>query len=220
MLTLSEAIAARHSVRSFTNQKIDKSVAHELQEFIDDCNRLSGFDIQLVLDEPEAFSTRMAHYGNFRNCKNYIAVIGPKGEDEKCGYYGEKIVLKAQQLGLNSCWVALTYGKSKARCNISDGEKLYVVIALGYGETQGIAHKSKDINQLCDVSGKMPDWFRSGMTAAMLAPTAMNQQKFTLRLDNDTVYAKAPWGPYTKMDLGIVKYHFEVGAGNAEFKWG
>lgn len=220
MMTLSEAIAVRHSVRRFTEKEIEKSAAHDLQEYIDECNRLSGFDFQLVLNEPEAFSTRMAHYGSFRNCRNYIAAVGPKGEDEKCGYYGEKIVLKAQQLGLNTCWVALTYGKSKAHCNIPKGEKLYVVIALGYGETQGSAHKSKSMNELCSANGDMPNWFYDGMAAAMLAPTATNQQKFLLTLDNDTVYAKALRGFYSKMDLGIVKYHFEIGAGNAEFKWG
>lgn len=218
-MTLIEAITARHSVRSFTDKKIDTKTANELNKTIDECNRQSGFNIQLVLDEPNAFSTRMAHYGNFRNCKNYIAVIGPKGQDEKCGYYGEKVVLKAQQLGLNSCWVAMSYGKTKVPCSVPKGQKLYVVIALGYGENQGVPHKSKSMEELCKVNGEMPSWFRNAMTLAMLAPTAVNQQKFLFTLDNDTVHAKALRGFYSKMDLGIVKYHFEIGAGDAEFKW-
>lgn len=218
-MTLVEAITSRHSVRSFTDQKIDGSTAAELQETIDECNRLSGFHIQLVLDEPNAFSTRMAHYGNFRNCKNYIAMIGPKGHDEDCGYYGEKIVLKAQQLGLNSCWVAMSYGKSKVSCKIPSDQKLYVVIALGYGTAQGVQHKSKSMDELCKVNGEMPQWFFNAMTLAMLAPTAVNQQKFLFTLDNDTVHVKALRAFYSKMDLGIVKYHFEIGAGDADFKW-
>lgn len=218
-MTLVEAITARHSVRSFTERKIEKETADKLKETIDECNRLSGFNIKLVLDEPKAFSTKMAHYGNFRNCKNYIAMIGPKNQDEKCGYYGEKIVLRAQQLGLNSCWVAMSYGKTKVPCDIPSVQKLYVVIALGYGETQGTAHKSKSMDELCKVNGEMPQWFFDAMTLAMLAPTAINQQKFLFTLNNDTVSAKALRGFYSKMDLGIAKYHFEVGAGNAEFKW-
>lgn len=218
-MTLTEAITARHSVRSFTDRKIDDSIAAELQKTIDDCNRLSGFRIQLMLDEPNAFSTRMAHYGNFHNCKNYIAMIGPKGHDEDCGYYGEKIVIKAQQLGLNSCWVAVSYGKSKVPCNIPHGQKLYMVIALGYGTTQGTQHKSKSMDELCKVVGDIPPWFFNAMTLAMLAPTAVNQQKFLFTLDNDTVRAKALRGFYSKTDLGIAKYHFEIGAGDAEFKW-
>lgn len=218
-MTISEAMTARHSVRSFTDKKIDGQVAVELQSYIKECNRQSGFNFQLFLDEPNAFSGRLAHYGSFSCCNNYIAVVGPKNADEKCGYYGEKLVLKAQQLGLNSCWVAMSYSKSKVRCSIKKGEKLYVVIALGYGKTQGAAHKSKSMSELCRVDGEMPVWFRNGMTAAMLAPTAVNQQKFLLTLDNDTVHAKALRGFYSKIDLGIVKYHFEIGAGDADFKW-
>lgn len=218
-MTLVEAITARHSVRSFTDRKIDGKVAAELQKTIDESNRLSGFRIQLVLDEPNAFSTRMAHYGSFRSCKNYIAMIGPKGRDEDCGYYGEKIVIRAQQLGLNSCWVALSYGKSKVPCEIPSGQKLYAVIALGYGTTDGTQHKSKSMNELCRVNGDMPEWFFNAMTLAMLAPTAVNQQKFFFTLDNDTVHAKALRAFYSRLDLGIVKYHFEVGAGDADFKW-
>lgn len=218
-MTLSEAIVARHSVRSFTDRKIEAEIAAELLEFIGECNKQSGFNIQLFLNEPNAFDSKAAHYGSFNNCKNYIALIGNKNEDEKCGYYGEKLVLKAQQLGLNSCWVALTYGKSKVPCTVGKGQKLHAVIALGYGETQGVPHKSKPIEALCKVNGEMPEWFRKAMDFAMLAPTAVNQQKFLLTLENDTVHAKALVGFYSKMDLGIVKYHFEIGAGDADFKW-
>lgn len=218
-MTLLEAIAARHSVRSFTDKAISADITAELQNFIDECNRQSGFNIQLCLNEPEAFDSKMAHYGNFKNCKNYIAMIGPKKDEEKCGYYGEKLVLKAQQLGLNSCWVALSYGKSKVPCKAPKGQKLHLVIALGYGATQGVAHKSKSMDELCSVSGEMPNWFRNALTAAMLAPTAVNQQKFIFTLDNDIVHAKAFAGFYSKIDLGIAKYHFEIGAGDADFKW-
>ena len=218
-MNLNEAIAARHSVRSFKDKAIDAQAAAELQELIKECNRLSGFNIQLCLNEPKAFDSTMAHYGKFRNCKNYIAIIGPNKDEEKCGYYGEKLVLKAQQLGLNSCWVALSYSKSSVPCKIPKGQKLHSVIALGYGETQGAPHKSKSMEELCRADGEMPLWFRNGMTAAMLAPTAVNQQKFLLTLENDTVHAKALRGFYSKIDLGIIKYHFEIGAGDADFKW-
>ena len=58
--------------------------------------------------------------------------------------------------------------------------------------------------------------------AALLAPTAVNQQKFKFILhDGNKVEAKSffsPWG-YTHVDLGIVKYHFEVGAGKESFAY-
>lgn len=218
-MDLKETMQKRHSVRSYNEQKIEGEVKNELLEFIEQCNKESGLNMQLILDEPKAFDNLMAHYGKFSRCKNYIALVGKKGADEKCGYYGEKLVLKAQQLGLNSCWVAMTYSKSKTPCIINKGEKLHIVIALGYGKTQGIPHKSKAMTQLCNADGKIPEWFENGMKAAMLEPTAMNQQKFIISLKGNKVSAKALFGFYTKIDLGIVKCHFEIGAGDANFSW-
>ena len=82
-----------------------------------------------------------------------------------------------------------------------------------------VPHKSKSFDTVTQVDGPVPDWFRKGIEAALLAPTAMNQQKFKFYLDGDTVSAKAGMGFYSKIDLGIVKYHFEIGAGKENFHW-
>ena len=220
-MDLLEAIKCRHSVRSYISQPISGYVKDSLSDIIRQCNEESGLHIQLCLNEPTAFSGRMAHYGSFRNVRNYIALIGKKTQDlqEKCGYYGEKIVLKAQQLGLNTCWVALTYSKGKTACIIEKDEKLCCVIAIGYGETQGMSHKTKPINELYQGQEPVPEWFKNGVAAAQLAPTAVNQQKFLFILKGDTVSAKTLNGFYTKLDLGIVKYHFEIGAGSEGWTW-
>lgn len=211
----------RHSVRSYEDRAIDGGAKEELLSFIGQCNQESGLQMQLVTDEPQAFDSFMAHYGKFSGVKNYIALVGKKGVDleEKCGYYGERVVLKAQQMGLNTCWVALTYSKVKSAFHIGEGEKLCCVIAIGYGTTQGISHQVKPIDALCVTEGDMPQWFRSGMEAAQLAPTAMNQQKFMFTLKGNQVSAKAGRGFYTKLDLGIVKCHFEIGAGRSGWEW-
>ena len=72
--------------------------------------------------------------------------------------------------------------------------------------------------QLCDTSGDMPAWFRKGVEYAMLAPTAMNQQKFYIEHSGNTAHAKALSGMYTDVDLGIVKYHFEAASGRKIWK--
>lgn len=220
-MSMTEAMKARHSVRQYKNQPIGAETISALQAEIDDCNRESGLHIQLVTNEPKAFDSFMAHYGKFSGVTNYIAMIGKKESalDEKCGYFGERLVLKAQELGLNTCWVAMTYSKIKTAFTVGQGEKLCVVIALGYGKTQGVSHKSKAISEVSKVEGVMPDWFRNGMEAALLAPTAMNQQKFMFTLDGGKVSVKAGKGFYTKLDLGIVKYHFEIGSGKENFEW-
>ena len=165
-------------------------------------------------------SSSMARYGRFENAANYIAMIGKKAADleERCGYYGEQLVLKAQELGLNTCWVALTHGKSRAET--APDEKEVILISLGYGKSQGAARKSKSISDVSNLSADSPEWFRKGVEAALLAPTAINQQKFKFELAGDhTVTAKAgAFGTCLKIDLGIVKCHFEIGAGRGNFR--
>ena len=220
-MNLLEAVEKRHSVRSYIDKKIDKETIEKLQEIIDECNIEGDLNIQLCIDEPQAFGGFMASYGKFENVKNYIAIIAKKGDnfEEKCGYFGEKVVLRATQLGLNTCWVAATYSKGKVNYKLNKGEKLCCVIALGYGKTNGVSRKTKPIDQLCKINGEMPEWFEKGMKSAQLAPTAMNQQKFLFELDGNVVKLKPLLGFYTKLDLGIVKYHFEIGAGTEGWRW-
>ena len=218
-MDIREAINSRHSVRAFKDIPLDADAVEALKTEIETCNSLSGLHIQLITEEPEAFSAGKPGYGKFRNCRNYLALTGPKGKDEEIGYWGERIVLCAQSLGINSCWVALTYKKGKAEVDIRPGEKLYMVVALGYGETAGTAHRGKKIEDVSNIDASSPDWFREGVKSALLAPTAINQQKFRLELKGDKVSAKAGLGPYTKVDLGIVKYHFEIGSGKDSSVW-
>jgi len=218
-MELHEAMKQRHSVRQFVDTPLDPDAVASLRQEIDACNAESGLHIQLIVNEPEAFQAGKTSYGQFKRCKNYLVIVGPKGCDEKAGYYGERIVLKAKTLGIDSCWVALTYKKGKAQGEEDAGEKRYLVVALGYGETSGAARKSKSIAEVSDYRAGDPDWYRAGVEAALLAPTAMNQQRFRFERDGERVSAKAGLGFYTKIDLGIVKYHFEVGSGRGRGVW-
>lgn len=220
-MNILEAIKERHSVRSYEDRPIPEDTVKKLETFIKECNAESGLHMQLVLNEEKAFDSFLAHYGKFTGVKNYIALIGKKGADlqETCGYYGEKVVLYAQTLGLNTCWVAATYKKIKSAFSIAKGEKLCLVISLGYGKTQGVPHKSKTMSAVVKTKEPWEGWFIKGVEAALLAPTAMNQQKFSFSVDKNVVSVSPGLGFYTKLDLGIVKYHFEIGAGKENFIW-
>ena len=215
-MTLMEAIDARHSVRAYKDMPIPQEVRDQLDAFVKTCNEESGLNTTISYDDPAGFDSRLAHYGSFSNVRNYIILKGSKRADFDfvCGYFGEKIVLYAQQLGLNTCWTALTFNKKKVKELVPAGEELCMVIALGYGETQGNAHKSKSMFDVIDVKGGMPEWFVAGVESALKAPTAMNQQKFCFMLENDEPSVKIKGlGTYTKVDLGIVAYHFEAATG-------
>ena len=213
-----EIMKQRHSVRSYTDKPVEAEKREILNELVKKINNKTGLNIQVVYDEPKCFDSFMAHYGKFSGVRNYIALIGKKSPnlEETLGYYGEELVLKLQESGLNTCWVALTHGKSKAV--IGKGEKQICLIAFGYGTTQGAAHKSKPLQTLCNYNENMPEWFLNGMNAAILAPTAMNQQKFRFELLPDgNVKATCGGGLYTKLDLGIMKYHFEADSGKQAY---
>ena len=220
MSDMMELMKSRHSVRQYLDKTIPENVRSELDAYAAQLNEQGGLRMQIVYDEPECFNSRMAHYGKFENCKNYIAMIGRKAPDldERCGYYGELLVLKAQELGLNTCWVALTHGKSKAV--VADGETEVIIVALGYGKTQGSPRKSKAASDVSNLTVSSPEWFQRGVEAALLAPTAVNQQKFSFKVDGNRVSAKVGlMGTCLKIDLGIVKCHFELGAGKENFQW-
>ena len=227
-MTIQEAIVARHSVRQYQEKAIEATVVGRLDEEIVLCNQEGGLHIQLVLDEPQAFTGGMVKYGSFNGVRNYLAMVAPKSADEKVGYYGERIVLLAQTLGLNSCWVGLSVGKQPDRYQIAAGEKLHCVVALGYGANQGVQHPMRPMEKFLGTraanmrTDDLPDWFRRGMEAAIMAPTAVHQQKFEFELVDDhtvTAHARFSLVGWAKLDLGIVKYNFEVAAGKENFSW-
>lgn len=220
----------RHSVRSFTDEPLSESDRAALQAEIERCNAEGGLNISLVCDEPQAFTSFLAHYGKFENVKNYFVLAGPDAADlnERCGYYGERLVLLAQELGLNTCWVALTFKKRYVKKLLRAGDKLALVIAVGHGATQGKPRKSKTATDVSSVPAGItpPEWFERGVQATLLAPTAVNQQSFTIKLTGETdadgkplVEIASNGGPYADIDLGIARLHFELGAGLDNFAW-
>ena len=227
-MTIQEAIEARHSVRAYKDQPLSEEIVKVLEDEIVKLNNEGQLHIQLICNEPKAFQGTMAKYGKFRNANNYLVMAGKKSEDldERVGYYGEHLVLFAQTLGLNTCWVGLSYSKVPRTYVLDKDEKIACYIAIGYGETQGSGHKIKTVEQVSNASDITPSWFKKGIEAALLAPTAVNQQKFSFEyvgMSNNRHQVRAKKGfsmiGYTQMDLGIAKYHFEIGAGKDKFEW-
>lgn len=227
-MTIEEAIKARHSVRNYKHQPLSEELIGVLQQKIDECNRLGNLHIQLVTNETKAFTGIMS-YGQFSGVENYLVMAGQKADDldERVGYYGEQLVLLAQTLGLNTCWVGVSYRKVSSAFQLEKDEKVACVISLGYGEDKYRTHKIKSREEVSNADDLTPVWFNKGVDAALLAPTAVNQQKFFFELilgkKEGKMKVKASTSfsmiGYTKMDLGIAKLHFEIGAGRENFEW-
>lgn len=228
-MTIQEAIEARHSVRAYKGQPLAADVVEVLEEKISELNEKGHLHMQLIRNETKAFQGKLAKYGKFRGVNDYIVMAGQKADDldERIGYYGEQLVLLAQTLGLNTCWVGLSYSKVPGTYVLEAGEVIEAYISIGYGETQGVSHKIKHVEQVSNANDLTPSWFRQGVEAALLAPTAVNQQKFFFEYiparDGKPVRVLAKRNfsliGFTQMDLGIAKCHFEIGAGKENFEW-
>lgn len=205
----------RHSVRQYDGQPLSEETEKKLQTLIARTNEESGQHFQLLVNEPEAFSGRMARYGTFRGVVNYIALVG--NDARRLGYYGERLVEFCTKLGLKTCWVGLTYSKERNQIEIPEGDSLHGVIALGTSEESGKSHSVKSLQTLCPDLQDAPDWFKKGVEGAQLAPTAVNQQKFRFYWNNGQPQAKKGFGFYTDMDLGIAEYHFDRASGHPLF---
>ncbi len=218
-----DSIRARHSVRSYTGKPIEGEVLAHLEEAVRACATQSGLDVQLVRDNPEVFGL-VGGMGFVRGARDCIAFVADGSrDDEEIGYWGERLVLTAQELGLNTCWLAFC-ARKKCRAHVTDGKRVRIVIAVGYGRTQGSPHKSKPLEQLCSTEyGKMPAWFVEAAQAALLAPTAMNAQRFhlTLLVDGRTVRLETPRAGWCSVDRGIVRRTFEEAANatGADWRW-
>ena len=228
-MTIQEAIEARHSVRAYKGQPLAADVVEVLEEKIRELNEKGHLHMQLIRNETKAFQGKLAKYGKFRGVNDYIVMAGQKSDDldERIGYYGEQLVLLAQTFGLNTCWVGLSYSKVPGTYVLEAGEVIEAYISIGYAETQGVSHKIKRVEQVSNANDLTPSWFRQGVEAALLAPTAVNQQKFFFEYiparDGKPVRVLAKRNfsliGFTQMDLGIAKCHFEIGAGKENFEW-
>ena len=212
---LTQAIYSRHSVRKYKKEILSAEDEKKLNAFIEEINQESGLSIQYVDARDTSISQmqRLA-FGRFDGAINYIIMAGKKEEmlEEKCGYYGEQIVLYAQSIGLGTCWIGM-FKQGNDQIQLAADEKAVIVIAVAYPENPGSAHRSKTYEEVTENGQDAPEWFRQGVEAALLAPTAMNQQKFRFTYLDGEVIASAGSGGFTKVDLGIAKCHFELASG-------
>lgn len=224
-MTIQEAIIQRHSVRRYTDDPLTEGQVKMLSDEIAKYNDLAGLHMQLVQNEPKALGSFLTSYGRFSGVKNYIALIGPKDDEqlkEKFGYYGEKLVLSAQMMGLNTCWVATSYSQKKKAVSLSKEEVYVGVITIGVGMNKGYQHVSKAVDRFSEDVYFAPEWFRRGIECAMLAPTALNRQNFRFTFDDKTSkvsISNIEQNQYSGFDLGIAKLHFELGSGKTPSIW-
>lgn len=218
-MRIEEAIFTRHMVRKYIDKPIPAELIEKLNTRINDNNEKYDLAIKLMVNDENAFNA-IIKLILAKGVKNYLILSGKDTPDlgKKLGYCGADLMLYAQTLGLNTWWVGGTFNR-KTTSKEADGKKVIGVIAVGYGTTQGVPHKSKKPEDVSSYVGEAPEWFKKGIDAALLAPTALNKQAFEIKGDGNKVSMTCDNGIFTDADFGLVKYHFEVGAGKDNFEW-
>lgn len=217
-MNMKEAMKERHMVRKYTNQKISEDLVSKLNGRIEENNKNHDLSMRLMINNDKAVN-RIIQLLLAKGVKNYIILAGNDREDlaEKLGYSSADIMLYAQTLGLNTWYIGSTFNRGVS--NYVPGKKVIGIVAIGYGVNHGVAHKSRNMEEVSSYEGTMPGWFKNGIEASLLAPTALNKQDYKIIGKEDKVKIEIENGIFTGANKGLIKYHFELGAGKENFKW-
>lgn len=217
-MDMKEAMEKRHMVRKYTDEPLKEDMIKKLNERIEENNKAHNLNMKLMIKEEHAVNA-LIKLLLARGVRNYIILAGETSSnlDEKLGYAGADVMLYAQTLGLNTWWVGGTYNRSVAK--YVDNKKVIGIIAVGYGISQGVPHKSKVASEVSNINESSPEWFKNGIKAALLAPTALNKQDFMIKQNRNKVSIECNNGIFTGANVGLIKYHFDLGAGVENFEW-
>ena len=164
-----EAMQKRHMVRKYTDKPLSDEIIAKINERIELNNKTYNLNMKLMINNSKGVSSIMKLI-MAKGVNNFIILAGDVSGnlDERLGYSGADIMLYAQTLGLNTWWVGGTFNRSVS--SYVDNKKVTGIIAIGYGQTQGVPHKSKNVEDVSKYEGTIiPSWFISGVDGALLA---------------------------------------------------
>lgn len=230
-----EAISLRSSRRKYERRRIEQEKLDRISSLLDELN--GGQDSCRVLllrkHDGSAFSGIGGSYGAIGGAPSLLVFLvnatAPDGY-ARIGYHGEAVVLEAVSEGLVTCWVSGMFSRDGVAGSIETAanERIVAVSPLGYsGEKKAFSERMlsglagskrrKPLEELVDGDvSRWPEWARSAVEAARLAPSAMNRQPWLFRYGGEALSVE-PAGSSSRnasksLDCGIALRHLEVGA--------
>ena len=232
-MTPFEAMKSRVSCRAYASKPVEEEKISELKGLVDQMNQESGLSMQFYGSNGK---TELKLNGAMFTGPVYWYAVLVGGDDpesaEKIGYYGEKLVMRATELGLGTCWVGGTYDKDSIRAQLLSDQKVWDVIPIGY-PLDKVPFKQKMIRERIRSKNtslkdffesdvpfeQIPKWIRICGQAVLDGPSAVNGQPIRCIYRKDDTHTgrielqvcKANHG-FEYNDLGIAKYQFEYAA--------
>ena len=135
-MDLKQAMRQRHTVRKFTSKPLSPELISQLNDRVRANNERLGLAISLKVGDESALPGMLK--------RNYFVLAGSDrpGLDEDLGYASADLMLFAQTLGLNTWWIGGTFNRKNVEQAVP-GKKVIGIVAVGFGVTPGVAHKSK-----------------------------------------------------------------------------
>ena len=232
------AIPVRRARRRYNPAALEPGLLAQLKTICREFRPYPQARAELITRSPdEILRGILGSYGKVKGAEALIAFIGDMNDvyvNEKVGYVGEGIILEATAMGLGTCWVggSMFFRRGVAESIVGAGknERVFAVTPVGYAEkvfslgerTQtgfGMAHRRKPLAAM--VSGlderQWPDWVKSALEAARLAPSAINRQPWRFHAEPNSITVSVDsslveWGISRRLDCGIAMMHIAVAA--------
>ena len=142
---ITDIIRQRKSIRSYTDQPIEKEKEASLNAFLSEnttgpFGTKSRFILIAATAQDKESLKGLITYGMIKNPAGFVvgAVENKPHNLEDFGYLMEKIILKATDLGLGTCWLGGTFntGGFAQKIALQSNEVLPAVTPVGYAVTK------------------------------------------------------------------------------------
>lgn len=222
------------SVREFKEKDIESKCFNEIESYIKKSKKLlPELNIELkIFDNEETYEKlkNVAGYnGHMIKAPSYAVILSDvkQGYIENSGYIGEKLILKARDLDIDSCWV--TFNDSdiiKEKLDISSNKEVTAIIALGYGIDKNIKNKSGSERLGVEKIVYMDKWgintsideleergLLDAFSYARMAPSTLNRQPWRFIIDGGKIILAVKKDDFTSnyeigIDAGIAMLYF------------
>jgi nitroreductase len=240
-MTLIETIKQRKSCRTFNPVFLNPADKKILEDYIHEHKKLIGGEViePIIIEKKEGDNKMKLNYGMIRGHNTYLVGTSKASMYSRVnyGYLLEKVVLKAAEIGVASCWIGYFDPSyfNEIRCEY--GFEIPGIVILGYSSERPTS--SEKITRFAiNASGRLgweklffnnnsgtplqPDLipeYSDSLEMVRLAPSAGNTQPWRVFFDNhlkEFHFFKKPVSERYEqrglhdIDLGIALSHFEL----------
>lgn len=240
-------ISSGKSVREFKHNGIEENDFKEIESYIKNSKTLiDAVNIEVKMfskdNSYEKLKNIAGYNGYMIEAPNYVVILSDNksGYIENSGYMGERLILKARDLGIDSCWVTINDGDAiKEKLNITSDKEVTAIIALGYEDNKYTKNKSGAERLSVEEIVYMNDWGNNASVVeleerclleafsyARMAPSTLNRQPWRFIIDGEKIILAVKNDNFTSdyekgIESGISMLYFGliVDATMFDLKW-